>query len=60
MQSHPSKEPARERSYRRLYIRTKHQLDRLDDTVNYLLTRIDRLEARLDECKHDKDGQKAA
>lgn len=55
-------EPARQKLYRRLYMRTKERLDRLDDVVGYLLARIERLEARLDECKHDKtdDGQKAA
>jgi len=54
-------EPARQPAYRRLYVRMKERLDLLNDQMNYLLVRIERLEARLDKCKHDKtDGQKAA
>ena len=47
-------EPARQKVYRRLYLRTKERLDLMNDTMNYMLVRIERLEERLDELDKSK------
>lgn len=53
--------PARQRVvYRQLYRRVNERLDRLDDSLSYLLVRIKRLEARLDEDEHDKTNEQKA
>jgi len=58
MGSWSPKEPARQRAYRRRYLRIKERFDRLDDTIAYMLTRIERLEARLDGTMIKQMGRK--
>jgi len=50
-------EPARQRVYRRLYLRTKQRLDRQDDILQYLMGRIDGLQKRFDKLEDEKKSQ---
>jgi len=52
-------EPARQKAYRRLYMRIKLQLDRHDDMLNYLLIRIERLEQKLGKQTPDEALERA-
>jgi BMFP domain-containing protein YqiC len=40
-------EPARQKIYRQLYWRTKHSLERYEDILNHVITRIEKLEQRV-------------
>jgi hypothetical protein len=48
-------EPAREKLYRRLYVRTKLRLDHHDDVLMYLIERIDELQKRIEELERTYD-----
>jgi hypothetical protein len=44
-------EPARQQAYRRLYKQVKLKFDQIDDTVDFLLTKISRIEKRIHELE---------
>jgi len=52
-----SKETARKPAYRMLYRRTKEQLDRFEDVIDYLIERIEGLQKRIDELENKKESQ---
>ncbi len=45
-------EPARQKLYRKFYLRTKIRLDRQDDVLMHLVQRIDKLQKRIEELEH--------
>jgi len=53
--THSPDEPARQDAYRRLYLMMKRKLDAIEDSVTYLLGRIDKLQERMDKCNKSRN-----
>ena len=58
MRPYSKDEPARQPPYRQLSWRLHHQVERIDDIIDFLKRRIEQLEKRLDklERSHVKAG----
>ena len=54
--THSPDEPARQSGYRKLYLRYKHDMDRVEDEIDFLKRRLEALAERIEKLEF-KDHQ---